>query len=140
MSRVTVDASATAAWLLPDEASAATDALYREAVSVADRFQAPALWMWESGNLLRSARRRGRLTAAQLDQSLGLLCKARVRLEAAPDERRVRATLALASDHDLTFCDASYLEQALRSSARLATRDVALARAAAGLGVLCLDL
>lgn len=140
MSLVTLDASATAAWLLPDEASAATDALYHEAVAVGGRFQAPALWMWESGNLLRTARRRGRLTPAQLDRSIGLLHLARVRLEAAPDEQRVRATLALASDHDLTFYDASYLEQALRSSARLATLDAALARAAVDLGVLCLEL
>ena len=140
MSLVTLDASATAAWLLPDESTPATDALYREAVSVGGRFQAPALWAWESGNLLRSARRRGRLTPAQLQQSIGLLHRARVRLEPAPDEARVRTTLALAEKHDLTFYDASYLEQALRSSARLASRDTALTRAASALGVLCLEL
>jgi predicted nucleic acid-binding protein len=137
---VTLDASATAAWLLPDEATPATDALYREAVDAEGVFQAPALWMWESGNLLRSAQRRGRLSASQVDRSVGLLRRAQVRLESAPDEARMRATLLLAASHALSFYDASYLEQALRTEARLATRDAALQRAASRAGVVCIDL
>ena len=49
---VTIDASAVAAWLLPDEASAAADRLYAEALRAAGAFQAPALFAWETGNLL----------------------------------------------------------------------------------------
>jgi predicted nucleic acid-binding protein len=140
LNAVTLDASATAAWLLPDEATAATDALYRQAVDAEGRFQAPALWIWESGNLLRSAHKRGRLSRSQLDRSVGLLRRARVRLESAPDEARMRATLQLAGAHGLSYYDASYLEQALRTEARLATRDEALQQAAARVGVVCLDL
>ena len=42
-----------------------------------------------------------------------------------------RLTLALAREHKLTSYDAAYLELALRRGLRLATKDKALARAAA---------
>ena len=102
--------------------------------------QAPALWAWETGNLLTTACRRGRITPAQAGDALGLLQKARVRLEAPPDGLRMRATLGLAQTHGLTFYDASYLEQALRTGAQLASKDAALRRAASKAGVLCLEL
>ena len=137
---VTLDASAVAAWLLPDEASPAADRLYTDALQASDVFQAPALWAWETGNLLTTACRRGRITPAQAGDALGLLQKARVRLEAPPDGLRMRATLGLAQTHGLTFYDASYLEQALRTGAQLASKDAALRRAASKAGVLCLEL
>jgi predicted nucleic acid-binding protein len=137
---VTLDASAAAAWLLPDEASAAADQLYAQALQASELLQAPSLWAWETGNLLTTACRRGRLTVRQAASALQLLRKAKVRLEAAPDEARMQATLDLARHHGLTFYDASYLEQALRTGAQLATKDAALRRQAAKAGVLCLEL
>ncbi len=137
---VTLDASAVAAWLLPDEASPAADHLYTRAVQASDVFQAPALWAWETGNLLTTACRHGRITPAQASAALQLLGKARVRLEAPPDGSRTQATLNLAQAHALTFYDASYLEQALRTGAQLASKDAALRRAALKAGVLCLEL
>lgn len=140
MTAITIDASAAAAWLLPDEASPAADLLYARAVDGAEVFQAPALWAWESGNLLRMAERRGRLTAAQTGKAIRAISKAGVRLEAAPDPARMTAILALANEHSLTFYDASYLEQAVRTEARLASNDMALRRAAIARGVVCLDV
>ena len=137
---VTIDASAVAAWLLPDEASAAADRLYAEALRVAGAFQAPALFAWETGNLLAMAQRRGRITSAHADAALEILTRAGVRLESVPDERRLRAMLDLAHTHRLTVYDASYLEQALRTGARLATKDADLKRGAAKAGVDCLDI
>ncbi len=137
---VTLDASAVAAWLLPDEASEAADRLFVEAVQASELFQAPALWAWETGNLLTTACRRGRLTARQVGDALQLLDKARVRLESPPDARRAQATFDLAHAHRLSFYDAAYLEQALRTGARLATKDAALRRQALKAGVACLEL
>ena len=137
---VTIDASAAAAWLLPDEASAAADRLYAEALQTTGAFQAPALFAWETGNLLAMAQRRSRITAAHADAALRVLSRAAVRLEGAPDEARLRATLDLARIHRLTVYDASYLEQALRTGARLATKDADLKREATKAGVECLDL
>lgn len=137
---ITVDASAAAAWLLPDEASAAADRLYEQAATDAEVFQAPALWAWETGNLLLTACRRGRIDAAQLDEALRLVDAAAVRLEAPPDAERLRATLAHAQRYGLSLYDASYLEQALRTGAHLATKDARLRRAATQAGVSCLTL
>lgn len=140
MTAITIDASAAAAWLLPDEASPAADLLYAQAVDGAELFQAPALWAWESGNLLRMAERRGRITSAQTTRALKAIGKAGVRLEPAPDLARMTAILALATESSLTFYDASYLEQALRTEARLASNDAALRRAAIARGVVCLEV
>lgn len=137
---ITLDASAAAAWLLPDEASAAADRLYEQAVEGEEAFQAPALWAWETGNLIRMAERRGRMTAAQSKLAVRALSSAAVRLETAPDTSRMLAILVLARNRSLTFYDASYLELALRTRARLASKDAALRRAAMAEGVICLAL
>lgn len=140
MTPITIDASAAAAWLLPDEASAAADSLYNDAVLGRDGFQAPALWAWEAGNLLHMALRRRRIDAAQARRAVRTLTRAGVQLEPAPDEPTMARILALAAARSLTFYDASYLEQAVRTRARLASKDVALRRAAAAEGVVCLEL
>ncbi len=137
---VTLDASVAAAWLLPDEASEAADSLYAAMLTQSASLQAPALWAWEVGNLLRMASRRGRLTEPQLEQALGILGRTTVALEPAPDELRKRNTLQLAQQNTLTFYDAAYLEQAQRTGARLASKDRALRLAAARVGIPCLDL
>ncbi len=137
---ITIDASAVAAWLLPDEASAAADALYAQALHGTEPFQAPALFAWETGNLLSMARRRGRITQAQAQTALTLLGRAKVRLETGPETERMLATLALARRNELSVYDASYLEQALRTGARLATKDAQLRRCAAQAGVACIEL
>jgi predicted nucleic acid-binding protein len=137
---ITIDASAAAAWLLPDEASPAADHLYSLAVEHQESFQAPALWAWEAGNLLHMAARRGRLTTVQVRRAIEALSKAGVRLEHAPDSSRMVDILAFSSRRSLTFYDASYLEQAIRTGARLASKDAALRRAAIAEGVVCLEL
>ena len=137
---ITIDASAVAAWLLPDEASAAADDLYARALHGNEPFQAPALFAWETGNLLNMARRRGRITVAQAHSALRLLARAKVALEIVPELARVEATIELARRNELTVYDASYLEQALRTGAQLATKDMQLRRCALKAGVACLDL
>jgi predicted nucleic acid-binding protein len=137
---ITLDASTVAAWLLPDEAGPTTDRLYEQAAAAAEVFQAPALLAWEAGNLLRSACLRRRLTPKLAGEALQLFSRAGVRLDSPPGERRLRDTFELAQHHGLSFYDASYLEQALRTGAQMATKDVRLRREAAKAGVVCLDL
>ncbi len=140
MTRVTVDVSAAGAWVLPDEASDAADELYLRCAAKSWRCQAPGLWAWEVGNLLRMAVRRKRLGADQAPQALDKLAPLDVLLEPPPNAERSKAILALALGSGLTFYDASYLEQALRTGASMATKDAALRAAAMTAGVPCLPL
>ena len=137
---ITIDASAAAAWLLPDETSEQADELFAQAVSRSVSLQAPGLWAWEVGNLLRMAQRRGRMASGAMRQALQVLHRAGVQLEAPPDEMRMQATLDLSGETGLTFYDASYLELALRTGAQLATKDAALRRAAIKAGLDCPSL
>ena len=54
-----LDCSVTMAWVFPDEASASTDALQESLVE--DSAFVPALWPGETGNVLLTATRRGRI-------------------------------------------------------------------------------
>jgi predicted nucleic acid-binding protein len=137
---VSVDVSVAAAWLLPDEASDAADQLVAQALAGAISMQAPGLWAWEVGNVLRMATVRKRITRSHWSTALRAMRNAAVHLEPAPGHDRFEHTLALAANTGLTFYDASYLEQAQRTQARLATLDAALLRAAKKLGVPCLSL
>ena len=137
---LTIDASAVAAWLLPDEPSAAADQLYAQALREEGGFQAPALLAWETGNLLRSACLRKRISQKLMAEALRLFQKAGIRLESAPDGLCMQRTLELAGTHGLSFYDASYLEQALRTGAQLATKDETLRRQATRAGVVCVTI
>lgn len=138
--RITIDASVAATWLLPDEANARSDELLKRAVAGDMHLQAPALWLWEVGNLLRMATQRGRLRRGDWPAALQVVQETPVRIEQAPESERFATTLSLAADHALSFYDASYLEQAQRTAAALATLDGKLHKAAGKLGVTCLPL
>jgi predicted nucleic acid-binding protein len=139
LSVVTVDASAAAAWLLPDEANDAADRLFARARSGAVSLLAPGLWVWEIGNLLRMAVRRQRLTAELRDEAIEVLGRVTVHLDAPPVPAQMQRTLALADAEGLSYYDASYVELALRTGAAIATRDAAVRGAAARRGVPCVE-
>lgn len=126
-----VDASVSASWFLPDEA---TD--YSESALVATArtdVWVPSLWMLEIGNLLISAERRKRINSAKRRDLVERAAALRLRVDREPvsmvelDELAVR--------HALTTYDASYLELALRRRLPLATQDRALRAACKGMGV-----
>ena len=52
MKPVVIDASASAAWVMPDEANPAAADLYAQACVDDNTFHAPGLWPWEMGNML----------------------------------------------------------------------------------------
>ena len=131
-----LDSSVALAWLLPDEGSAAVDAL-------ADRLEresadVPAIWSLEVANALITAMRRARIAKADVDASLAALA-ALAALPIRPDQavgpEELTAVVALAARHALTTYDASYVELAQRRQLPLATLDRKLREACAVAGV-----
>ncbi|MFM6127779.1 MAG: type II toxin-antitoxin system VapC family toxin [Sphaerospermopsis kisseleviana] len=131
-----LDVSLSCAWGFADEAS-------EEAWAVLERLEAgrahvPALWLWETANVLVQAERRGRITPAAIRSFLGLLEALPISIDPPSIGTAWHDCLALARSHRLTAYDAAYLELALRRGLPLATRDKALQEAARREGVLLL--
>jgi predicted nucleic acid-binding protein len=120
-----VDASVSAAWFLPDEATAYTEAVLQ--ATVTHEVWVPALWILEIGNLLLSAQRRRRIDDAKRRELTRAAAALRLRVD------RESVSIAeigdLAARHGLTAYDAAYLELSLRRKLPLATVDAALKRA-----------
>jgi predicted nucleic acid-binding protein len=126
-----VDASVSAAWLLPDEATDETEAAL-EATATRDIW-VPALWPLEMANLLLRAQRRRRIGADKRRELASAAAGLRLRV----DREAVAITRIdeLAATHGLSAYDAAYLELALRRRLPLATRDDGLKAAMAEAGV-----
>jgi predicted nucleic acid-binding protein len=128
-----LDASATLAWLLPEEL---TDAITAAFDLIADDCAwVPSLWRIEVANSLTVYLRRGRITPLRRRESLVDLQLLPILYDAETDNHVWGRTLELADRHQLTVYDAIYLELALRLSLPLATLDEALRQAAQQEGV-----
>lgn len=126
-----VDASVSAAWCLPDEATPQTVAALR--ATAAGGVWAPALWVLEMANLLQSAQRRRRISGAkrtELAASLGAL-----RVQICREPVALTTLDALAAEQGLSAYDACYLELAMRRRLPLATLDARLLAAMKRCGV-----
>ena len=115
--------------LLPDEQSAAADAL-------ASRFSegsaaVPTIWPLEVRNALLAALRCRRITAAEFDERLEVLALLPLDVEPAADAATLKRTVALARRHDLSVYDASYVDLAKQRTLPLATLDAKLRKACA---------
>ncbi|MDZ4348981.1 MAG: type II toxin-antitoxin system VapC family toxin [Xanthomonadaceae bacterium] len=126
-----LDNSVVCGWLFENQADDYTEAVARRLSS--DRAAAPVLWPMELANVLRTACRRGSLTAQQAQGMLEQLALLPIGID--PHPARPGLLLALALRFDLSACDATYLELALRLQQPIATRDAALADAARAAGV-----
>ena len=126
-----VDASVSAAWFLPDEATAYTQAALH-ATATAELW-VPTLWLLEVANLLQSAQRRRRITAAKRAELAA--AAAGLRLRVCREPVGLLTLDALAAEHALSAYDACYLELALRRRLPLATLDRALLAAMQRCGV-----
>ncbi len=89
----------------------------------------------EIANAIQSAARRGRITPAFRDLTLGDLGAQPITVDDETDRHAWRATLGLGERFDLTMYDAAYLELALRTRLPFASIDAVLCRAAVTLGV-----
>jgi predicted nucleic acid-binding protein len=135
---VVLDASAAAAWVLPDASNDAAKELYAHACMVDSGFHAPLIWPWEMGNVLMMAQRRNRIAPGAAEAALHALAQTCVQLDVAPDLHRQQQVARLALTHDLTYYDAGYLELVLRLNGQLASRDKKLLAAAQSCGIVCL--
>jgi predicted nucleic acid-binding protein len=140
MAAIVIDASAAAPWFLPDEASEQSDYFYKQVVSSQGLYHAPALWIWETGNILMSALRRKRVSPEQLQAGLAQLQACPISFAPVPSAHKQSQILRLAQTHDLSYYDASYLELVLSLNGQLASADSKLVHAAKSCGVLCIDL
>ena len=120
-----LDASVTAAWLLPDETDPITESVL-ELLSKDYAF-VPAIWWYEIRNIMIIGERRKRLRPADTSRLLSALSKHPIILDSGPAEAEV---LRLARDHQMTIYDAVYVELAARRQLPLATLDYRMAAAA----------
>jgi predicted nucleic acid-binding protein len=129
-----IDNSVVCGWLLAAQATPYSESI-AERLLQGERATAPALLPLEYSNVLRSACRKGRLTAELAQQALADLAQLPIQIDTTPvNPANLRA---LALRFDLTSYDACYLDLALREQIPIATNDVDLAEAAlrAGVGV-----
>lgn len=123
----------TAAWLFADERTDAALKVFRD---VADAGAVvPSLWRLEIANLLRTAERRGRCSAALANALLEQLESLPIAIDRETDTHAWNATRTLSQAQGLTPYDAAYLELAVRLGLPLATGDRELIAAAQRLGV-----
>jgi predicted nucleic acid-binding protein len=120
-----LDASVTAAWLLPDEESLLAE--YVQDLLVRHDAVVPTVWWFEVRNTLLVAERRNRLSEDQTHFIQDSLASLPILFDREPDERGL---MEIARRNGLTVYDASYVESARRLSLPLATLDKAMARAA----------
>jgi predicted nucleic acid-binding protein len=120
---IVVDASAVAAWLMPDEKGIDLTLLQDRG----DILIAPWLLWVELRNLVLMSIRRNRLSRGTATRVLTNADALGVRLDAEPHSL---VLMDLAEQHRLTAYDALYLELALRTSASLLSADKALCKAA----------
>jgi predicted nucleic acid-binding protein len=128
-----LDVSLSCAWCFADEASEGAWAILERLQT--NRAQVPALWLWETVNVLLQAERRGRISPAASRTFLGLLEGLPISVDQSTTTSAWHDTLALARSHRLTSYDAACLELALRRRLPLASRDKALQAAARTEGV-----
>ena len=134
-SGLVVDASVSAAWLLPDEATPYTEAVLQ---ATAEReVWVPALWLLEMGNLLINAQRRKRIDAVKRRELVMAASALRLRVDREPVS--MADMDALAASHGLSVYDAAYLELAMRRGLPMATLDAATRKAMEASSVALVD-
>lgn len=134
MAGFVIDASATLPWRFEDEATPWTEALL-DRVEGGEEVRVPAHWPLEIANTLLVARRRGRVTSAQVSEFVDDLASLPIRIEPPSAPAEWPAILALAEKYRLTAYDAAYLELVERTGLPLATLDRELRQAAEAEGV-----
>jgi len=141
MTAFVMDASVTAAWLLPDQSSEHTRRLYAAIRRDEVEPQAPNAWQWECANILANGVRSGRIPSSAVEGLWSVLDAIRHRVELhdlAPAQHK--AVLAVAIDAGVSLYDAGYLWLARSLDLPLATFDPQLIQAAPQAGVRLFDI
>lgn len=127
-----LDCSVAMSWCFADEGDDYTDGVLNRLRS--ENAVVPTVWSLEVANVLLVGERRKRLTEAQSAHFLKLLDDLPIRPD-DPGAAKIAQVVGVGRAHGVSAYDAAYLELAARLGLPLATRDLGLAVAAAGLGV-----
>jgi predicted nucleic acid-binding protein len=128
-----LDGSVALAMLLPDEDSAAVDALagrFTEGTVVV-----PTIWPLEVRNGLLSALRSRRITAGQFDERLEAVAFFAVEVQPPAEDAALKRMASLARQHGLSIYDALYLDLARQRALPLASLDARLRKACQALKI-----
>lgn len=128
------DASVAVAWVHPAQATPQTAAML-EAIAEGATLEVPALWPLEVANALTVLVRRRKLTADERQTALGWLRGLPLRVDHEMASLAFSRLSELATAHQLTVYDATYLELAERRRLVLGCKDGPLRNAARTRGV-----
>lgn len=136
MTKLIVDASTAAAWLLASQTTSS-------AVNLLDRIStytpiAPHVFQWEVGNLL--VRQTRRAPGFDLREAFAVLDSFGIAVAPAPGQAEIRSLAGVAAARGLSLFDASYLWLAMAVGGTLASRDGDLLDTANAAGLPVLDL
>jgi len=128
------DASVAIAWVHPAQATAETDAML-DRLAAGDSLVVPALWPLEVANALTVLRRRRKLTPDEARTAIEIIRELPVVIDHEAAVLAFTRLVDLASKHELTVYDATYLELAARRQLPLASNDAQMKQAAIRAGV-----
>ena len=138
MTLFVLDASVALSVIFEDESSPYADAV--AAILKREQAVVPAVWPLEIANALLNAARRGRIPESDAPVLFGIFDRLRIEIDRGLAlESIARTALSIGIAHRVSAYDASYLELATRRALPLATQDLRLAQAAAGIGVVILQ-
>ena len=121
-------------WVLPSQASTATDDLLDWVIS-GSGIAVPSLWPYEVSNSLVVLLRRKKILQEDYLAARVFFRRLRASIDDGGGYFAGDRTADLAIEHGLTVYDAAYLELAIRNQLALASRDAELNRAARRCGV-----
>ena len=128
------DASVVMAWVVESQSSQATENLLAAAERGAP-VHVPVLWTFEVANTLLILKRRRRIDQQGYDQARFDVRGLRPLLDEEGPHLALSSISELAEKYGLSAYDAVYLELAQRKAIPLASRDMALNKAAKAAGV-----
>lgn len=128
------DASVAIAWVHPAQATAETDAML-DRLAAGDSIVVPALWPLEVANALTVLRRRGKLTPEEARTAFDIMRELPVVVDHQAAAIAFTHLVDLASEHELTVYDATYIELAKRKQLPLASNDARMRNAATRSGL-----
>ncbi len=129
-----LDCSFTSALFLPDEKSSRVSEFFGS-LKPGGQLLVPALWWYETANVLAVAVKRKRLSHADAAGVISLLGELGIADEPVGGPDRLQGLFDIARMYGLSAYDSAYLECALRNRGSLATLDDDLAAAAGRAGV-----
>ncbi len=129
-----IDASVAVGWVHPAQATAETEAML-EAVAEGGVLEVPALWPLEVSNALTVLVRRRKLSEGERQVAFRWLRGLALRVDHEMATIAFSTLAGLASTHQLSVYDATYLELAQRRGLPLACKDGPLKDAARRCGV-----